>query len=177
MKIRELQMKDAPLMLEWMHDDSVSRYFRVDFSGKTMEDCLTFIAGAQEKESIHLAIADDRDEYMGTVSLKHIRGNAAELGIVLRACAMGKGFAAYGLKKLMEYGREKYGIMTLYWCVDPENQRALRFYEKQGFHRSDVPAQAEGYTDEEKSRLIWYVCDGRTVDDHHLELSSGSASG
>ena len=66
--------------------------------------------------------------------------------------------------------------MTIYWCVDPENQRALRFYEKQGFHRGDVPAWAEEYTDEEKSRLIWYVCDGRTVDDHHLELSTGSSS-
>ena len=33
-KIRNLREKDAEKMLEWMHDDSVARFFRKDFSKK-----------------------------------------------------------------------------------------------------------------------------------------------
>ena len=157
MTLRKLQMKDAPLMLEWMHDDMVVRFLRGDFVNKTEADCLGFISSAQdEEESIHLAIVNDQDEYMGTVSLKHIQGDTAELGIALRACAMGKDYAFYGLKEILEYGSKNRGINSAYWCVDPENHRALRFYEKHGFRRCNPPALAFYYTDEEKNRFIWY---------------------
>ena len=151
-------MKDAPLMLEWMHDDSVSRFFRVDFSGKTMEDCLTFIAEAQEKESIHLAIADDRDEYMGTVSLKHITKITAEFGITVRKCAMGKGFSKYAMQHIIDKGFKQIGLQCIYWCVAPENHRAVRFYDKQRYRRvttnfmcNHLGIDAEKYDDR-----LWY---------------------
>ena len=105
MRLRKLEIRDAPLMLEWMRDESVVCYFRKDFAKMTMDDCIDFIQRAQkETENIHLAIADDRDEYMGTVSLKQIRGNIAELGIALRAAAMGRGYALFGMNEIMEYG-------------------------------------------------------------------------
>ena len=50
----------------------------------------------------------------------------------------------------MEYGYKERGITTVYWCVDPRNQRAILFYEKQGYQRSDAPEQAFGYSEEEK---------------------------
>ena len=157
MKIRKLRITDAPLMLEWMHDDRVVHDLRKDFAGKTAEDCIMFITDAlNETENIHLAIADSNDEYMGTVSLKHISRNAAEFGIVLRACAMGKGYASYAMEKILEYGYRSRGIDVVYWCVSADNKRALRFYEKNGFQRCEAPEQATGYTDEEKRKYIWY---------------------
>ena len=105
MRLRKLRARDAGPMLEWMHDDVVTRHLREAFGRKSMDDCLAFIASAQdESESIHLAIVDHNDEYMGTVSLKHIRQGAAELGIVLRSCAMGKGYAAFAVSEIIEYG-------------------------------------------------------------------------
>ena len=72
MRLRHLLPKDAHLMLEWMHDEGTARFFRESFAVKTINDCMTFIDAAQdEKHSIHLAIVDDWDEYMGTVSLKN----------------------------------------------------------------------------------------------------------
>lgn len=38
MKLRPLEEKDATLMLEWMHDDSVVHNMGTDFSKKTIED-------------------------------------------------------------------------------------------------------------------------------------------
>ena len=46
MKLRKLEEKDAPLMLEWMHDDSVVHNLATDFSKKTLDDCKKFIKGA-----------------------------------------------------------------------------------------------------------------------------------
>ena len=43
MKIRKLELKDAPFMLEWMHDESVVVNLRSDFLKKTLSDCINFI--------------------------------------------------------------------------------------------------------------------------------------
>lgn len=60
-------------MLEWMHDPSVAGSLRADFASKTLRDCKDFIATTWEAgKNLHLAIVDDNDIYMGTVSLKHI---------------------------------------------------------------------------------------------------------
>lgn len=150
-------MQDAPWMLEWMHDDTVVHYLRGNFAEKTIDDCIRFILEARdEAENIHLAVADDSDEYMGTVSLKHIRQNTAEFGIALRACAMGRGYAAFGMKAIMEYGYKNREIDCFYWCVDPDNQRALNFYGKHTCRRGKAPDSTSGYTDEEKGKYIWY---------------------
>ena len=128
MNLRKLELKDAPLMLEWMHDDSVVHDLKTDFAEKTIEDCKTFIILARdESESLHLAIVDINDEYMGTVSLKHIKDRTAEFGITVRKCAMGKGYSRFGMERIIEKGFQERDIHTVYWCVDPENKRAVRF--------------------------------------------------
>ena len=164
MELRKLQKKDAPLMLEWMHDDYAVHFLKGSFFRKTLDDCFKFIESAQdETESIHLAIVNEQDEYMGTVSLKHIQQNSAEFGIALRVSGMGKGYSFFGMKSILEYGYRTRGIEYVYWCVNPANQRAIRFYEKHGFQKCNVPEQAVGYTDEEKQNYIWYQT-GRNSD-------------
>ena len=160
MKVRKLDLKDAPLMIEWMHDKSVVENLRTDFESKTIFDCEKFILDAQQNcESLHLAIVDDNDEYMGTVSLKHIKDNSAEFGIAVRQKAMGKGYAKSGMEEIIKIGAEM-GLKNIYWCVDPENARALKFYDKNGYKRvssnSVIMCVWGGYSPEEVSRYIWY---------------------
>ena len=160
MQLRKLKTEDAPRMLEWMHDKSVVSHLGTDFSKKTLEDCLGFIsASLQDEGNLHLAIADDEDTYMGTVSLKHIDRQAknAEFAITVRACAMGKGFSACGMKEILRMGIEEIGLQDIYWCVSPKNARAVRFYDKHGYLRADtVPAQILGNYPQDLE-LIWYV--------------------
>lgn len=40
MKLRKLELKDADLMLEWMHSQDVVKMLAQNFENKTMEDCL-----------------------------------------------------------------------------------------------------------------------------------------
>jgi diamine N-acetyltransferase len=134
--LRRLKQSDAPLMLEWMHDEDVVHFMKADFQHKTLSDCEEFIKSAQDDSTnIHLAVADDNDTYMGTVSLKNIDDTSAEFAITMRKTAMGKGYAAEAMKQIIKKGFNELGLERIYWYVNPENKRAVRFYDKNGYQR------------------------------------------
>lgn len=168
MYLRKLEQKDAPLMLEWMHDDSVVHDLHTDFASKTIEDCQKFILANQEfSDNVNLAIASDSDEYMGTVSLKQIdRENlSAEFAITVRKAAMGHGYSWYGMTAIIEKAFNEYGLESVYWCVSRKNSRAVRFYDKHNFHETvDIsPNILARYKGEED--LKWYsVLKGDVLD-------------
>lgn len=141
MRLRKLKPEDAPLMLEWMHDKFVTEKLKTDFSSKTMEDCIKFIESGKQKDcDIHLAIVSDEDEYMGTVSLKHVISGSAEFAITVRKKAMRRGYAWFGMEAMLNKAFNEYSLNNVYWCVSRENTRAIRFYDKHNFHEVlDVP--------------------------------------
>ena len=160
MKLRRLELKDAPFMLEWMHDKSVVEDLRTNFLDKTIEDCENFIKNSwNDEENWNAAIVDDSDTYMGTVSLKQIKEVSAEFGITVRACAMGKGYAIWAMKEAIREAFEKRKLEKVYWCVSPENKRAVRFYDKNNFVKVDTDklGEIEGYTQEQIDGYIWYL--------------------
>ena len=169
MKLRSLELKDAPLMLEWMHDDSVVNKLRGNFRDKTIKDCEVFIENSIQMDSdIHLAIVSDEDEYMGTVSLKNIdrTNNSAEFAITVRKAAMGRGYSWYGMEEIIRLAFEKLGLENVYWCVSTKNERAVRFYDKHNFHEAldiseTILKNYKGMDD-----LKWYsVLKGDILDD------------
>lgn len=160
MKIRQLKAKDAPLMLEWMHDETITAPLKKDFANMTIKDAESFIKKAQRMDrDLHLAIVDETDTYMGTVSLKNITEGTAEFGIAIRASAMKKGFSHFGMEEICKIGFEIYGLTQIYCPVNPENLRALRFYDKNGYQRVKPGKilHIEGYTKEEIKQHIWYA--------------------
>ena len=160
MYLRKLETKDASLMLEWMHDKSVVCHLGANFAEKTLADCLGFIqASQQDKENLHLAVADEDDTYMGTVSLKHIDpiAGTAEFAITVRACAMGKGFSRFGMDSILQKGIHELGLKEIYWCVSPKNERAVRFYDKNGYSRTTHIPETITAAYSPEMALIWYV--------------------
>lgn len=141
MLLRRLELKDAPLMLSWMHDKSVTRNLKADFASKTLQDAENFIKWSWvDKGNVNLAIVSDEDEYMGTVSLKHIEDESAEFAITVRAEAMSRGYSWFGMESIIEKAFNEYGLESVYWCVSRENIRAVRFYDKHNFHEAiDIP--------------------------------------
>lgn len=169
MKLRNLEIKDAPLMLEWMHEAEVVKNLRGNFSEKTLEDAEKFIEESKDKRfNIHLAITSDKDEYMGTVSLKNIDTytQSAEFAITVRDIAMGRGYSWFGMEEIIKKAFNEYGLKTVYWCVSKKNYRAVRFYDKHNFHETldiseDILNRYEGVGD-----LKWYsVLKGDVLDD------------
>lgn len=160
MKLRRLKCEDAPLMLEWMHDKNVTENLQANFAAKTLEDCVQFIVSSKtDMKNEHFAIVDENDEYMGTVSLKNIDESAAnaEFAISIRTCAMGRGYSKSGMAEMIRWGLEQRKLEMIYWCVSPDNKRAVRFYDKNGYKRiASVPKQAKGYTKDQVEYFIWY---------------------
>ncbi len=148
-------------MLEWMHDESVVKDLQANFLEKTEDDCKQFILASQkEGGDYHLAIVGDNDEYQGTVSLRSIVDGTAEFAITIRSGAMGKGIGAEAMKAIIEMGFEQMGLLKIYWCVAPNNKRAVRFYDKNGYEKipCDDPIVANGrYTDEQIRKYYWYA--------------------
>lgn len=169
MRLRDLELKDASLMLEWMHDESVVEKLRRRFAEKRIEDCEAFIKDAENKEhDIHLAIVSDEDEYMGTVSLKNIDRNnhSAEFSIVVRKSAMSRGYSWYGMKEIIMQAFNKFDLECVYWCVSRDNARAIRFCDKHNFHEVVDVLQSIQMRYESTGNLKWYsILKGDAFDD------------
>ena len=145
MHLRALERKDAPLMPGWTHDGASA-------------------------DGLHLAVASDTDEYMGSVSLRHIEDGGAELAIAVRAEAMGRGYSWFGMKSILEKAFGELGLERVYWCVPRSDPRAVRFYDKHHFREAaDIPRKVlDRYKGVEG--LKWYsaqkgdgICSGTPV--------------
>ncbi len=141
-RLRKLEKKDAVLMLEWMHDENCQKGFKKNMASYTLERVEEFCCSAASEvkdrnviSNIHIAIVDEKDEYLGTVSLKNINfnDNNAEYAIVIRPSFQRKGIAYEASKKILKIGFEKYGLNKIYLTVFEDNIGAIFLYEKLGF--------------------------------------------
>ena len=157
MKLRRLELKDSKDMLSWMHDESVTSNLLTDFSTMTLADAEQFIRRSWDiEDNLNLAIASETDEYMGTVSLKHIKGGSAEFAITVRAEAMGRGYSWFGMEAILRKAFDELGLSCVYWCVSRNNARAMRFYDKHNFKEAiDIPPRVQKRYDGVPN-LKWY---------------------
>ena len=113
-----------------------------------------------------MAVTDDNDIYMGTASLKNINNGMAEFAIVIRKEAMGEGYSRYVMEEIIRIGLDKLKLNLIYWFVSPENKRAVKFYDKNGYKRveniMDCTSLATVFNGEEYQKIeagnyIWYI--------------------
>ena len=161
MYLRQLDLKDAPLMFEWMQDPDVINGLHGNYLSSILSDAEEFIRmSADDKNEIHFAITTDSDEYVGTTSIRHIDKEIglAEFALVVRKSAMGKGYAWYGMTETLKYAFEELGLERIYWRVSCTNERAVRFFKKHGFNimDEDIPREIiERHSNE--NNLIWFA--------------------
>lgn len=140
MKLRLLELKDAEGMLEWMHDPEVNCYFRFDAANMTREKVEAFIKqsilSVEKKECYNLAITEEEDIYLGTISLKNVDWNnkSAEYAISIRRSAQGRGVATRATKAILQYAFETLGLNKVYLNVLSDNDKAEHLYKKCGFY-------------------------------------------
>ncbi len=142
-RLRNLEVKDVPFMLEWMHDPQIQKCFQKNMLGMSQDDaeefCRTSAENQRNKENecsdIHYAIVEEQDEYLGTISLKSIDrvSASAEYAISTRSCVQGRGVAQEATRLILQKGFNEMGLNRVYLNVLSDNTRAVRFYEKCGF--------------------------------------------
>ena len=63
LKTRELELKDAEYMLEWMKDEGTKKVFKFNFNNMTLQDTQNFIINSREDNTnCHLAVVDENDD-------------------------------------------------------------------------------------------------------------------
>lgn len=166
-QIRKLEMQDAKFMLEWMHDSDVVQYMDCDFKKKSLGDCKEFILSCQnEEKNLHRAIVNDENIYMGTVSLKNIdyAEKRAEFAITIRKAAMGCGYSIYGMQEILKIAFENLKLEYVYWYVNKNNIRAIKFYEKMNYTQiinDDVVKLKLTDNTELMDKAYWYMVTAR----------------
>ena len=170
MKIRPLKLNDAELMLEWMKDKELTKYMQNNFNNKSISDAINFInsSNIQDYDSeVNLAITDEFDEYLGTVSLKNIdkKLHYAEFAIVIRNKAIGKGVGWFGMKEIFNKAFYEFRLQTIYWCVSKSNLRAVKFYRKHNFTESfNIPLNLiEKYRN--LNDILWFSASSNKFND------------
>lgn len=140
--LRELKEKDAPFMLEWMHDAEIQKCFKRRMADLTLDDVLGFIKKSapvgivSSGMDLHFAIADQEDDqYLGTVSLKNIdlENCNAEFAIAIRKAAQGKGVGHKATILILKKAFTEIGLQRVYLNVFANNVPAIKLYEKCGF--------------------------------------------
>lgn len=137
-RLRPLELKDCEGMLDWMHDPQINHLYTDKIRDATFESVSRFVEDAEKlmKQGItcHYAIVDERDEYLGTVSLKNIKPvKGAEFGISMRGAYQGKGIASWATKETLRMAFEEMGLHRVYLYVRTDNEHANRFYVKNHF--------------------------------------------
>lgn len=157
-KLRPLEKKDAPFMLEWMTDSEITQFFRFDASQVNLDSCLAYIESASDQENaVHFAIADENDEYLGTISLKDIdrEKRTAEYAVSTRKKVHGTGAAMQATRLILKYAFDTLGLERVYLNVLAENGRANAFYRKAGFRFTREEPNALEIRGKSKT-LNWY---------------------
>ena len=155
MQLRKLKSKDAPFMLEWMQDPKITQFFAFDVSNTTYEKAIDFIENSFTKDNIHLACVDDTDEYLGTISLKNIDKTTkdAEYAVAFRAKTHGTGCAYFATTEILKYAFNELSLSTVYLNVLSKNTRAISFYNKFGFKKTNDYNRVTY----ENKKLEWYL--------------------
>lgn len=139
--LRPLEEKDAIFMLEWMHDKDIQKAFKKNMLDASLPEVIRFCKHANKDDSIcngmdmHYAIVDERDEYLGTISLKSIDliNRNAEYAISTRKFVHGTGVAYDATQLILDKGFHKFELHRIYLSVLKDNKRAIQFYKKCGF--------------------------------------------
>ena len=154
--LRPLHIEDAPFMLEWMQEPTIACFFRFDAANMTEEQCRSFIKSSGQLQNCrHYAIADEDDEYLGTISLKNIENGRAEYAVSTRKCVHGTNAALQATHEILRIAFDELGLDSVYLNVLTENERANAFYRKVGFQFTHTEPRALELHGQWKD-LNWY---------------------
>lgn len=159
--LRALNPSDADRMLEWMHDADMQNNFQKTMNNKTREDVLFFINNSkteiEDGNSVHFAISNESNEYLGTISLKNYsaRDRNAEFAIGLCKAAQGKGIGKAATKKVLQMAFKEWGLKRVYLNVLKHNERAIQLYEHCGF-KYEGKFEKHLYINGVYQDLLWY---------------------
>jgi len=137
-RVRRLELDDAPRILELLDDPEVSRFFLWEPPHDLMEAeqyVQGFLQEIEQRSAYHFAVMDSAsDELLGVANLYHIdaRAGEAEIGIWLGREYWGQGVQQEVNRLLLRLGFEALQLRRILFLVATGNRRAQAAFRKLG---------------------------------------------
>jgi RimJ/RimL family protein N-acetyltransferase len=132
LSLRQAQLEDAPVLLQWRNDDEV-RAASFNQSLVAPDEHTAWLRRLIRDPDRSLFVVLEDGEAVGEVRLDHRGGGIAEVSIVLAPEARGRRLGPVVLDHAAaEAARQEQDELRA--RVRPENSRSLRAFEAAGFH-------------------------------------------
>lgn len=135
---RPLVIEDAPGLFVAHADPAVHHFWSGPAHG-SLEETIAYTASTLAMtDARYWAITEDGGETLGRISLFMPREGVAEVGVILRTAAQGRGLTGEALRFVVDYGFGALGLHRIFADIDPDNIASLRLFERNGFIREGV---------------------------------------
>lgn len=132
-EVSEELVKDYLVMVNDI--EHVGRYLGGWHEPYTEEEEIQWVRKKREERlPVFSMLEKESGAFIGNIELMHPTGREGELGIAITAEKQDRGYGTEAVSALVRYGLERLGLQRVVLRTDPGNARAIRVYEKCGFH-------------------------------------------
>ena len=136
MEVSELLVKDYLTMVNDI--EHVDRYIGGWHEPFTVEQEIEWVRKKREEQApVFSMIEKETGEFIGNVELMDVSDSEGELGIAITAEKQDLGYGTEAVLAVVDYGMNQLGLKKILLRTNPANLRAIRVYEKCGFHETD----------------------------------------
>jgi RimJ/RimL family protein N-acetyltransferase len=134
--LRPLEMSDAEALFA-AHSDPHAHQYWSSAAHKSVAQTAAYI-----EDTIAVghawAITESGGAALGRIALFQLREGVADIGIIMRPDATGRGFASKALALVCEYGFDTLELHRIGADVDPDNSASLSLFFRAGFQREGL---------------------------------------
>jgi RimJ/RimL family protein N-acetyltransferase len=136
--LRPLVIADAEALFA-AHGDAETHHFWSSPPHRNVEETRAYIADTLALPGAHAwAITESGAEALGRIGLFEVRDGVAEVGIIMRRDATGRGLASTALGLVIEHGFGPLGLHRIAADIDPDNTNSISLFLRAGFQREGL---------------------------------------
>jgi RimJ/RimL family protein N-acetyltransferase len=179
-RLRPPEREDCPLFVSWLRNPDLRQYITIRYVSGAMEE--RWVEGLLDDSCrnppgrLHFVIELlTSSEPIGVVALDNInwRDRDAEVGIIIGNPELwGLGYGSDALLIMLDVGFRWYNLHRIHLYVVHTNKRAIRTYEKCGFHKEGCLREAAFIDGRYQDLLVMSILNNEFVD----ETSTGGES-
>jgi len=136
--LRALDVTDAEA-LHAAHGDAGTHKYWSSPAHKTVAETADYVRATIDLPGAHVwAITADGGEALGRIGLFAEREGVADIGIIMRPDATGRGLASKALNLVVAHGFGALGLHRIGADIDPDNSASISLFLRAGFQREGL---------------------------------------
>jgi len=136
--LRPLDLADADALFA-AHGDAATHHYWSSPPHRSVEETRQYIADTLAIPDAHVwAITEHGGEALGRIGLFPEREGVADIGIIMRPEATGRGLASKALELVVAYAFDTLDLHRIGADIDPDNSSSISLFLRAGFQREGL---------------------------------------